>query len=353
MTRKEIMVRAMAKKLTWIQAAEICGITPRQMRRLKRAYERSGEARAQKRRQSDWESDADRWRREVVQRLEGAEGLARVARSTKSADDLQAWCRFLVNARDWQQALLAYDEAAEIVSGGKHSRGEFRDGAALATRQLGRKDLSARLERAWREAPSMLRLRRWLGSATARNVLRDRAVAALDSCARQATRQRGLLHVLLGDYDAAAKLLARASGLGWSSGEHPGHLLFPLFTSLLTGTPFDAESAGDFQELAPLSDCEEPRLAAPEIAALVDLAGVTTPVTETDRSTMLNAMRKAAEKRIAGVTENKRRRHYEHAAGLALICVRIDPTGSSAWMAKIRSAYSRYPALQSELAGRR
>ena len=41
-TRKEVMVRAIAKELTWIQAAEICGITARQMRRLKRSYERWG-----------------------------------------------------------------------------------------------------------------------------------------------------------------------------------------------------------------------------------------------------------------------------------------------------------------------
>jgi transposase len=42
MTRREVIVRAIAKELTWIQAAEICGITARQMRRLKRRYERYG-----------------------------------------------------------------------------------------------------------------------------------------------------------------------------------------------------------------------------------------------------------------------------------------------------------------------
>jgi len=42
MTRKEVVVRAIAKELTWIQAAEICGITARQMRRLKKRYERHG-----------------------------------------------------------------------------------------------------------------------------------------------------------------------------------------------------------------------------------------------------------------------------------------------------------------------
>jgi transposase len=42
MTRKEIIVRAIAKELSWVQAADICGITARQMRRLKRRYERYG-----------------------------------------------------------------------------------------------------------------------------------------------------------------------------------------------------------------------------------------------------------------------------------------------------------------------
>jgi transposase len=42
MTRNEVIMRAIAGKLTWIQAADICGITARQMRRMKRRYERHG-----------------------------------------------------------------------------------------------------------------------------------------------------------------------------------------------------------------------------------------------------------------------------------------------------------------------
>ena len=38
MTRREVVVRAIAKDITWIQAAWICGITDRQMRRLKERY---------------------------------------------------------------------------------------------------------------------------------------------------------------------------------------------------------------------------------------------------------------------------------------------------------------------------
>ena len=42
MTRREVMVRAIAKESTWIQAAWICGITDRHMRRLKARYQARG-----------------------------------------------------------------------------------------------------------------------------------------------------------------------------------------------------------------------------------------------------------------------------------------------------------------------
>lgn len=42
MTRQEVILRAYAKKLTWVQAAEIIGCTPRQLRRIKAQYEQFG-----------------------------------------------------------------------------------------------------------------------------------------------------------------------------------------------------------------------------------------------------------------------------------------------------------------------
>ena len=42
MTRKEIVLKAINKQITWIQAADILGITPRHMRRLKTRYEKGG-----------------------------------------------------------------------------------------------------------------------------------------------------------------------------------------------------------------------------------------------------------------------------------------------------------------------
>jgi hypothetical protein len=120
----------------------------------------------------DRDSDEDRWLREVVERTEGPEGLARIARATRRTGDLHSWCRALVDARDWKGALAAFDEAARLVTNNEYSRGDFLDGAALAAQELARKDLPRRLERAWREAPDMVRLRRWLGSSRTKGAAR-------------------------------------------------------------------------------------------------------------------------------------------------------------------------------------
>ncbi len=309
-------------------------------------------------RRNNWDTDQDRWLREVVQRMEGADGLAKVARSTKRPDDLHAWCQMLVKSRDWQAALAAYDEAAEIVTDKEYSRGDFLDGAALAAQELGRKNLPSRLERAWREAPSMLRLCRWLGSAGSRRIVCKHAAQALNGCPEKAHRQRAFLHVLVGDHSAAAKLLAAAPGLGWSNPEHPGHLLFPLFEQLMGDksqgiSPDTARLSGRRMDIDALewmsADSNEPRLAAPTVHEIIELAGAEQPLREGDRDAVLPAMRKAAEKRLAGVTENKRRRSYAHAAQLVTVCADVDQTpNTSQWVADIRDEYRRYPALQRE-----
>ncbi len=161
---------------------------------------------AERERDNEWDTDVDRWRREVTQRLEGTDGLAAIARSTKRSDDFRAWCRALVEGKDWTGALIAYTESAESVEDKSYARGDFLDGAALAAQELSRKDLP------------------------------------------------------------------------------------------------------------------------------------------------LKAMQKAAEKRLDGVTEHKRRRYYGHAASLAASCMAVDEANnSSKWFAAIRDEYRRYPALQREL----
>jgi hypothetical protein len=310
-------------------------------------------------RSGDWDSEEDRWLREVVRRMEGAEGLAKVARSTRRADDLRAWCQSLVETGDWKAALPAFEEAAEIVADKEDARGELLDGAALAAQELGRKDLPARLERAWRAAPSMLRLRRWLGTAGSKPSIRKRAAEALEACPKQAHRQRAFLHVLLGDPEPAATLLASAPGLGWSDSEHPGHLLFPLFEALLGGKSASLSSSKawlpgrgmDIEELELMTrDQDEPLLAAPEIDQILEQAGVGAVAHGEAREVVMESMRKAAERRLEGVTGEKRRGHYGHAASLVAICAAIDPSPATArWVTRLRDEHRRYPALRAEL----
>lgn len=245
--------------------------------------------------------------------MEGAAGLAKIARFGRRADDLRAWCGSLVEAGDWKAALAAFEEAAQLATDGNYVRGELLDGAALAAQELGRKRLSAWFERGWRGAPTMFRLRRWLGSARGKAAIRKRAAEAAAACPKQAHCQRAFLHLVQAEFEPAAKLLAAAPGLGWSNGEHPGHLLFPLFHGLLGGdnpawTPAFPGRGMEIHELEALTaDPDAPRLAAPEVGDILQQAGIGGIESARARKAVIAAMRKAAENRVAGVTEQKRR----------------------------------------------
>jgi hypothetical protein len=57
-----------------------------------------------------------------------------------------------------------------------------------------------------------------------------------------------------------------------------------------------------------------------------------------------------AEKRLAGVTGRKRRRHYGHAAQLVAACVACGESPEAArWLSTIRAEHRRFPALRAEL----
>ncbi|MEN0064118.1 MAG: hypothetical protein AAGA48_18345 [Myxococcota bacterium] len=323
-------------------------------------WRRLVQTRVENQRRSDWDSETDRWLREVVRRTEGISGLADVARASRRTGDLQAWCRALVEAGDWSAALEAHIEAAELVQNNEHVRGHLLDGAALAAQELGRGDLAKHLEHAWRQAPSMVRLRRWLGTATTKKDIDVLVAEACAACPKDANRQQALLHVLGEEFVAAAHLLRNAPGLDWSRREHPGHLLFPLFVGLLgTGDVEEWFVEEDESEapLARLRDPDAPQLGTPPLVVLLEVAGVAQPDDLATRSKIFSALRCAAEQRLVGVTENKRRRHYGHAALLAIACARVDgsPEGG-AWLARLRDRYRRFSALQREfkaIGGRR
>jgi hypothetical protein len=314
---------------------------------------------------SDWESEQDRWLRAAIGRRDGVAGLAQLARTTKRTETARAWCDALIAKNDWSAALSAYEECAELIEK-NHSRGEFFDGSALAAQVLGHKDLADRLEAAWLGAPSILRLSRWLlvGDPTSTTV-RKRAAAALEAKPSEAPVLIGLLTLLVGKTCEAASLLSQAPGLGWSRDGHPGHVLFPAFAWLLNGASTGSLSAqlsealtspmrslldfGDALDEEPASS--PPRLSRPNLLDLLQRADVARNCAPNDRRAMLDAMKTAAEQRADGVLDQKRRRHYEHAALLIAACVELDGAAAkrSPWVEALRARTARFPAFQAEL----
>ena len=275
--------------------------------------------------ENEWEGDRDRWLREAAERLEGVAGLARLARQTGKPEALRAWCRALADRGEWAKALAAYKEAAEVV-GKSHWQGDFLDGVALAAQQLGRRDATKCLEAAWLGAPFMVRLLRWLGAATpSASTLAKRVTAAAQSCPAKAARQRALLRILAGDVNAAAKILTKAPGLGWSSEDHPGHLLFPAFAGILadgneaklSDELFDGlkDTRIDIYSMDGDGDDEAsatPKLGTKTVAHLLELARPGARMDPNHFVVMLEGMQSAATRRTEGVVANKRRRHYGH-----------------------------------------
>ena len=307
----------------------------------------------------------DSWLHEIVLRTQGHAGLAALARSSKRIADLRAWCLALVADKNWQQAFSAYDEAAKIVRKNLHmppphpsylydqeecgianAYGDFLDGVALAAQELGRDDVAAYLERAWRDVPSMPRLCRWLASSETKKVLQTRVKAARNTCVQEEARQLALLLVLSGNFAKAAALLAAAPGLGWSGVDHPGHVLFPLFAKLLGGKPpADPPNRRSYR----VDRQTKHSLPTPQENDLYELAGVVAPATRTTRTTMAKAMRTAAQKRAALITAKQHRHFYPHVASLVASCAVLnDTTDNTDWVAAVRANYSRFSALQRE-----
>ena len=306
-----------------------------------------------------WESEHERWLREAVARRDGTAGLARIARATKRHEAVRAWCDAVMKEGDWKNALATYEEAVTLSSS-EVWRGGFLDGAALAASRLGRKDATKKLEAAWLGAPSLARLLRWLVADDASSaLLRKRAAASLEARPARSSRLLAFLHFVTGDVSSAAKALKNAPGLGWSSSDHPGHLLFPVFAWMLGDETLGGVRAAvvEVLSLAPGSAFESAlypidpatKLPTPTVLDVLERLDVRARLGPQERTTALDAMRAAASKRAYGVTGEKRRRHYDHAATLAACCVEVDRNRSAAWFEVLRAETSRFPAFQGAL----
>ena len=310
----------------------------------------------------EWETEHERWLREAVFRMDGVGGLERIARKTKRPRACLAWYEALADQGDWAAALGACDVAARLVRQ-SHWRGELLDGAALAAQELGRPNLGKRLEAAWRAAPTMTRLLRWLAvDGNELEPIRRRAASALPRCPKTAARQIGLLRVLVGDVTGAAAVLAKSPGLGWSDPDHPGHTLFPLLAMLLSNGTIGGASVTELEptgrdpldSFAATDEAHEPELRTPSIVLLIQSVRPSIVLTDLDRDAAVDAMRIAAEKRVEGILGHSRRQHYGHAALLVASCVAYAPKKRAAeflrWAEELRQQHRRRQAFREELA---
>lgn len=310
----------------------------------------------------DWESPHERWLRDAVFRMDGVDGLERLARKTRRPQACLAWCDALADRKDWPAALQAAVAAARLVRQ-PHWRGQLLDGAALAAQELGRSDLPKRLDAAWKAAPTLPRLLRWLAAGDARGEsIRHKAARAVAACPKTSARQIGLLRVLLDDIQGAAVLLSSSPGLGWSNPDHPGHTLFPLFAMVLSrGTigdalveEMDATGCDPLDSMFETDEGHRPRLATPSVIAVIQHARSGLVLSDADADAAIDAMRVAAEKRVEGILGHSRRRHYGHAALLVASCQAFVPTRCEAevskWVEDMQQRYSRRSAFRAELA---
>jgi hypothetical protein len=97
-----------------------------------------------------------------------------------------------------------------------------------------------------------------------------------------------------------------------------------------------------------------PRLITPSVVALIDRARVRSALTDAGREGVIDAMRIAAEKRVQGILEHSRRRHYGHAALLVASSVAYAPKKRTAefarWALGLDEQYRRRHAFRTELA---
>jgi len=181
-------------------------------------------------------------------------------------------------------------------------------------------------------------------------------------CPKTATRQIGLLRVLVGDVTGAAAVLAKSPGLGWSNPDHPGHTLFPLLAMLLSNrtigdalvTELEATGRDPLESFAVTDEEHKPKLRTPSNVVLIQSVRPSIALTDPDRDAAIDAMRIAAEKRTEGILGNSRRQHYGHAALLVASCVAFAPKSRASellrWAADLRQQYWRRHAFREELA---
>lgn len=185
------------------------------------------------------------------------------------------------------------------------------------------------LRRAFVEEPTPARAWAWLSlSASNPESIPTSALKEIDASRPHPlpTSTRSFLAALAGSADDAAEALKQASGLGWSSVEHPGHLLFPVVLTFAAGTAQDRTVTAELWDTTErlLEDGQRgigtvlPALPFVPLKSYVARLSQAAALDPEHRRQLLAALIAAATHRLEMAASMQRRRAYPHCAQLVV-----------------------------------
>ncbi len=296
--------------------------------------------------------------REATLRVDGVDGLARIARASKTPNAYRSWCSALREGQMWPELLEAVLEAASMPAAAWETA-SWQDEAAALRAKLGQSDLvRPHLEAAFAAAPTLDRVLQLIDDGTpAGDVVRRRAQVLLRAGQPRSAAIVSVLKLLAGEYVEAAALLAAAPGTGWSGGDHPGPVAFPSLVLVFGGEPpvhsVRAQVCASIMTAAVSPpDSIRDAIGVSPLSTLLERCGA---VGSASAREILEALRTAAWNRIDGVTSTTHRSRYSHGARLAVCVAELqrglgDRAGAEAWLEMVRRETRRWPRFQAELA---
>lgn len=276
---------------------------------------------------------------EALERVDGLDGVARLARRSGELAHYRTWIVRLADQSQWSAALDVVEEADGGLSD-PFARATVLDAGSRFAHKIGdlRRSMSL-AERAFTLAPKPGRLVRWLlvdDPEPAR--LRERLRSARDRAHLLTPRMRALVGALSAEVGEVAQMLDDSDEL-WDDEAHPGPVAYPAllvaFYGGPKGTPIAANLCAPFfggrggqlglalddghRWASPANDWDgaaTPLLGPPIVGALLELEG--SGALAGDLEQVPRILRSAAARRAMSVLANKDRSMYESAALLAV-----------------------------------
>ncbi|MBN1421194.1 MAG: hypothetical protein JXP34_20645 [Planctomycetes bacterium] len=291
---------------------------------------------------------------------------------------------------DWVRALEHQGRRAEAIAAAREGIAAIADRwhlAHLCDRLAALEELSGHADLAfdarrgaWRAYPTLERLLAICRDAQDRGVLdrtideeaKELCVEAGDRWARAAAR----LLVLAGDAEGIARLLADASGRGWSRSHHPGPVGLPFLLAFGCGAvppPAGSFLAGLWEAMAgthrehargrrrplsvvsrPGSRVPEPRADHPDFHGLVAAAAERLVFSKEERQAMLGAALKIVEARVEAIVPPRYREGYPSTVAAILaaaeaLCLSGQRKAGEAFIASILHSCRRHTTFCGEL----